>query len=154
MSFVIDRTVEINAPADFVWEVLTDLPRYGEWNPFVVECRSSLKPGEAIDMKVRLGGRLQAANEVMLAFEPKRHFAYRMKPVPPGALSSRRTHDLEPLGAERCRYVSHFELNGWLMPLVRALMGRHLNAGFAGMTDGVRQRAEQLWAARPPQTPR
>jgi hypothetical protein len=148
MSFIIDKTVEINAPADVVWEVLTDLPRYDEWNPFVVECRSVLRPGEAINMKVRLGTKLQKANEVVLAFEPKKHFAYRMKPVPPGALSSFRSHDLEPLGGERSRYRSYFELKGWMMPLVRALMGRHLEAGFAGMTDGIRQRAEQLWSQR------
>ncbi|HXG27318.1 MAG TPA: SRPBCC domain-containing protein [Nevskiales bacterium] len=148
MRFVINKTVDIDAPADVVWEVLTDLPRYGEWNPFVLECQSSLKPGEAIDMKVRLGNRLQTANEVMLEFEPKRRFAYRMKPLPPGALASYRSHDLNPLDGKRCRYVSHFELCGWLMPLVRALMGRQLEAGFAGMTDGLKQRAEQVWAQR------
>lgn len=148
MAFIIDKTVEINAPADVVWEVLTDLPRYGEWNPFCIECVSTLKPGEAINMKVMLGSKLQAANEVMLEFVPKTRFAYRMKPVPPGALSSFRSHDLESLGANRSRYHSHFELKGWMMPLVRALMGRHLDAGFAGMTNGIQRRAEQLWAQR------
>lgn len=148
MSFVIDRMVEINAPAELVWEVLTDLPRYGEWNPFVLECQSSLKPGEPINMKVRLGTRLQKADEVMKEFVAGRRFAYNMKPVPPGALSSFRSHDLESLGDARSRYHSHFELHGWMMPLVRALMGRHLDNGFTGMTEGVKQRAEQLWAQR------
>ena len=150
MSFVIDRTVEINAPADTVWEVLTDLPRYREWNPFVVECESSLKPGEPINMKVKLGDKLQAANEVMLEFQPKNRFAYRMKPFPLGGLSSFRSHDLQSAGPNRTRYVSHFELRGWMMPLVRGLMGKHLQNGFAGMTEGVRERAEQLWAERKP----
>lgn len=148
MSFVIDKTVEINAPADTVWEVLTDLPRYREWNPFVIECESSLKPGEAINMKVKLGDKVQAANEVMLEFAPKRRFAYRMKPFPIGGLSSFRSHELQALGANRSRYVSHFELKGWMMPLVRALMGKHLEAGFAGMTEGIKARAEELWAQR------
>lgn len=148
MSFVIDRTVEINAPAQLVWEVITDLPRYGEWNPFVLECQSTLMPGEAINMKVKLGSKLQAANEVMLENVAGKRLAYRMKPVPPGALSSFRSHDIESLGTDRTRYQSHFELLGWMMPLVRGLMGKHLEAGFAGMTDGIQQRAEQLWAQR------
>ncbi|WP_280314638.1 SRPBCC family protein, partial [Nocardia abscessus] len=48
------RAVDIDAPADLVWQVITDFPRYGEWNPFVPECRSSLVPGEPIDMLVRV----------------------------------------------------------------------------------------------------
>jgi len=31
-----EATVEIAAPIDVVWRVMTDLPRYCEWNPFVV----------------------------------------------------------------------------------------------------------------------
>lgn len=148
MSFVIDRVVDIDAPADVVWEVITDLPRYGEWNPFVLECQSSLKPGEPIVMKVQIGSSTQKADEVIQDCRPKTHLSYHMKPVPPGALSSYRSHDIEPLGETRSRYCSHFELKGWLMFLVRGLMGSKLEAGFAGMTDGIKSRAEQVWAQR------
>jgi hypothetical protein len=148
VTFIIDKTVDINVPAEVVWEVLTDLLHYGEWNPFVEQCESSLKPDEPINMKVRIGSQLQTANEVIVDMQPKQFFSYRMKPVPPGALSSFRSHKIESLANERVRYHSHFELKGWLMPLVRALMGRKLEAGFTGMTDGVQRRAEQLWAQR------
>ena len=40
-------TVEIDAPASVVWAVLTDLPRYGEWNPFCVSADSTLEIGGA-----------------------------------------------------------------------------------------------------------
>lgn len=42
MPFVIDETLDVAAPPALVWRVVTDLPRYGEWNPFVVACRSTL----------------------------------------------------------------------------------------------------------------
>lgn len=146
--FVVDRKLDIAAPAEVVWEVITDVARYSEWNTFVIECQSTLKPGEAINMKVMLGGKLQKANEVVLKNVPGRHFSYRMKPFPMGALSSFRSHELESLGAARSRYASHFELKGWMMPLVRGLMGKHLETAFTDMTNGIKQRAEQLWAQR------
>ena len=54
MAFVIEETREIAAPAEVVWEVISDLSRYGEWNPFVSKCESTLQPGDAIDMTVHL----------------------------------------------------------------------------------------------------
>lgn len=153
MTFVIDKTVEINAPAELVWEVLTDVKRYGEWNPFVEQCETTLEPGGPINMKVRLGSKLQTANEILVDVQPGKRFSYRMKPVPPGALSSFRSHDIEFLDGNRSRYRSYFELKGWMMPLVRGLMGRHLQTGFAGMTEGVKRRSEQLWSQRQSKTP-
>lgn len=142
--FVIDSTVEINAPAETVWQVITDLPRYGEWNPFCLAASSSLQPGDTIEMTVQLTARPQQVIEVMREFVPGRRFAYSMKPAPMGALSSLRSHDVEPLGPGRARYRSYFQLKGWLMPLVRALLGRKLEHGFGGMTTAVARRSEQL----------
>lgn len=144
--FVIERQLEVEAPAAVVWQVLTDLPRYGEWNPFVPECRSSLQPGERIEMQVRLGQRLSRQVEWMTAFEEGRGFAYRMRPLPLSALASRREHLIETVDEGRCRYRSHFELRGWLMPIVRALMQSHLDKGFSAMTQGLKRRSESLWS--------
>lgn len=144
MPFVIDAAMEIDAPAELVWQVITDFPRYGEWNPFVTECRSSLIPGEPIDMVVRLGGRPRRQREWIRSHTPGHELSYSMRPVALGTLHSLRSHTLTPLGDHRTRYESHFELNGWLHPVVVALLGKHLKAGFAGMTAGIQQRAESL----------
>lgn len=148
MAFVIEETREIAAPAEVVWEVISDLSRYGEWNPFVSKCESTLQPGDAIDMTVHLMKKPQQQREWITEYREGRGFSYRMKPVPASALSSARWHDIAPLDEQRCRYVSHFELRGWLMPLVRSLLGRRLRAGFDGMTAGVAKRAEALWQQR------
>jgi uncharacterized protein YndB with AHSA1/START domain len=147
MKFVIDRSVTIQAPPEVVWEVLTDLPRYREWNPFCLECASTLQPGDEIHMKVNLTGKPQEVHEVMQELVPGRRFAYHMKPIPLGALASLRSHDVEPAPAGT-RYRSYFELRGWLRPLVLALYGARLEEGFAAMTAAVASRAEKLWAQR------
>lgn len=146
--FVIEKTVEIAAPAAVVWEVISDLRRYPEWNPFCVECRSTLRPGDPIDMQVKLLAKPQFQREWMLEYVEGKRFAYRMKPVPGGALSSFRSHDVEPMGSDRTRYRSYFHLKGWLRFVVLALFKSKLEAGFAGMTDGIKRRAEALHTQR------
>lgn len=142
--FTIDHDIAIQAPAAAVWAVISDFDRYPEWNPFVVSARSSLKPGEPIDMKVKLLGPVQRQVEIILDVREGEGFSYCMKPFPLGALSSRRSHRITEIDANSCRYESHFELRGWLMPLVRGLMRGALQRGFDGMSQGIRERAEAL----------
>jgi uncharacterized protein YndB with AHSA1/START domain len=147
MSFVIEKTLDIKAPPEVVWEVLTDFGKYGEWNPFVVECRSTLKPGEAMDMKVKLMAYPQRQVEWMVENVSGRRFSYQMKPFPLGALRSRRSHEIAAMPGGT-RYTSCFRLEGWMMPLVRALMGSRIETGMRGMWEGLQKRSEQLWAQR------
>ncbi|HEX4852590.1 SRPBCC domain-containing protein [Arenimonas sp.] len=142
--FTIDKTLEIEAPAATVWQVLTDFAAYGQWNPFVPECRCELKPGGAIEMQVQLMAKPQFQREFVREVQPGQGFSYSMKPAPLGLLSSFRSHRIEPLGPTRCRYTSHFELRGPMRHLVLALFRGALEKGFAGMSAGVKQRAESL----------
>lgn len=145
----IAETLDVAAPADTVWRVLTDFPRYPEWNPFVVACRSSLDPGTSITMRVRvLPFVAQPQRETVFEHVPGRSFRYGVPPLPLGALASDRSHGVEAVGEDRSHYVSRFELRGWLAPVVEALFGRRLEQGFAAMSAAVKARAEALHAGR------
>lgn len=140
-----DNVIEVDAPAEVVWSVLTDMDEYGEWNPFISRCRSTLEVGAPIDMVVRqLTPRPIRMREYIRSHTPGREFSYAMKPIPLGALRSLRSHTVIPLDAGRTRYESHFELAGRLSPLVGLLFGRGFRRGFPGMTTGVARRAEHL----------
>lgn len=146
---VIEHTFEVAAPAETVWDVVTDLDRYPEWNPFVVACRSTLAPGAPIVMRVRvLPFVAQPQRETIFEHVPGRRLSYGLAPLPLGMLASSRSHEVTPLGPERARYASHFELRGWLAPLVQGLLGRRLAAGFTAMSGALAARAEALHAGR------
>jgi hypothetical protein len=145
MSLRIDHEHAVSAPAEVVWRVLTDLPRYGEWNPFVVEAASSLVVGEPIDMKVRVVSFMtQSQRETISHNDPGRSYCYGLPPTRIGALHSERCHVITPTGPESCTYASRFELAGWLSPLVSGLLGRSLRRGFTEMSAAVKRRAEAL----------
>jgi hypothetical protein len=145
MALVIEHAFDVAAPADRVWEVVCDLPRYPEWNPFVVRCASTLAVGDPIEMRVKLfSAWAQSQRERIFEHEPGRRLCYGLAPGRLGALASRRSHEVDPIGAARSRYVSHFELSGWLAPLVGRLLGPRLAAGFADMSEAIATRAEAL----------
>jgi hypothetical protein len=149
MPFVIEEELEINAPTDVVWEVITDLPRYGEWNPFVVSCRSTLAVGDPIDMRVKIFSWFaQPQRETIQDHFPGQRLCYGLDGGRLRAVISRRCHELESLDSGRTRYRSRFALSGWMGPVTRVLLGALLRRGFHSMTAGIRNRAEQLWRDR------
>ena len=145
MALVIEHALDVAAPASRVWQVVCDLARYPEWNPFVVKCDSTLAVGDPIAMRVRLfSAWAQPQREQIFEHEPGRRLCYGLAPGRLGALASRRWHDVTPSGASNSRYVSRFELSGWLAPVVAGLLGRRLAAGFAAMSAAIAARAEAL----------
>jgi hypothetical protein len=145
MAIVIEHDLPVDAPPERVWEVVTDLAHYPEWNPFVVACASTLEVGDPISMRVRLFGCFaQPQREWILEHERGRRLAYGLPRSRLGALVSRRSHEVFAESPTRARYVSHFELGGWLAPLVALLLGRRLRAGFTAMSTAIAARAESL----------
>jgi uncharacterized protein YndB with AHSA1/START domain len=134
---------EIEAPKDVVWSVIADFAAYAEWNPFVVACSSELRVGAPMAMTVRLGDRQREQVEFVSRFVEGELFEYRMKPVGP-LLHSYRQHEVASQADGRTLYRSTFELNGWLAPLVGAILSGPLHDGFKGMTDSLVSRSEQL----------
>jgi hypothetical protein len=95
-------------------------------------------------MTVHLTAKPQKVEEVINTVHPGEGFSYSMKPAPMGLLRSRRAHRIEPLADGRCRYVSEFALTGPMALVLKPLLGKRLEAGFAAMTQGLKRRAEAL----------
>jgi hypothetical protein len=142
--------VEIDAPASLVWEVLLDLPRYGEWNSFNPRIESTLRLGDPVDMDAVVPGMGPPIRvvEYLLALEPERRLAWEMRPMPGNQDAGRREQHLEPLGPERCAY-HHTDL--FLGPNADAIAREHgawVKAGFDRMALDLKARAEAVWSAR------
>jgi hypothetical protein len=145
MPFILRDTLVIEAPVALVWDVIADLPRYPEWNPFVVGARSSLIVGDPISMRVQLFPFfVQSQRETILECLPEQLLGYGVTGTPTNAIRSLRRHELRADGPDRTAYCSHFELDGWLAPVTRTLLGRLLRSGFGAATQALEQRAEHL----------
>jgi hypothetical protein len=52
MGRVLDSHIDINAPAQRVWEVLADFSGWGEWNPFIPSIEGELELGARLHLTV------------------------------------------------------------------------------------------------------
>jgi hypothetical protein len=145
MALVLRHSLTIEAPIAGVWEVIADLPRYPEWNPFVVAARSSLAAGAPIAMRVRLfPGFVQPQRETVFECLPGQRLSYGVAGTPWNALRSLRRHEIRPDGTACTDYCSHFELDGWLAPVTQRLLARRLERGFEAAALALKERAEIL----------
>ena len=77
----LQESVEIAAPPERVWSLVTDLPRMASWSPQVVRTfvRRPVQLGTRAVNLNRRGPLLWPTRSKVVAFEPHREFAFRIK---------------------------------------------------------------------------
>ena len=49
--------IEIHAPTDRVWRILTDLKQFAAWNPLITQAEGDIKEGARLRVHMKLPGR-------------------------------------------------------------------------------------------------
>jgi hypothetical protein len=136
-------TFAVDAPAARVWEALTALDRYPEWNPQIPRIRGGLRPGERIDLQLALPGR------------PPMDLTATVEEARPGALLTWRGHlvarwlfegyrrfEIEPVAPGRVRVTHVEDVHGALASLFGLALGRRVQASHDALNAALKARAE------------
>ena len=137
--------IQINAPIDFVWEVLTDVEKYGEWNPFTPQARTDFKIGSPTRLLVRMGPMKVRITERICAFEKPHLISWSKKFGTSWLLFAVRGQHLEPMSDTSCSYHNVDLLSGVLSPIVSLLFGSYMRRGFSDVGVALKLRAETLY---------
>ncbi len=149
-AVTVSDTVDIAAPASVVWQVLCDLPRYSEWNPFCVRAVSTLAMGAAVDMMLvnyAVPGSLVPNCEYVCAFEPERLLSWEMRYSDAWPYAARRDQIIEPTGPYGCRYHSTDAFLGRNGIHVFRFAGPWVKRAFDDSARALKARAEAIHAA-------
>ena len=148
-DFVVEtRPLTIDAPAETVWDILTDAPRYGEWNPFTTRIATDFKTGSPVHAHVLLGRLPVNVTEHTDVAEPPTRLTWSSVYGSRSLLTASKTQIVNSLGPDRCTYHTTDVMAGLLAPIVRALFAREILRGFEETADAPRGRAETLHAHR------
>lgn len=148
-AVTVSETVDIAAPASVVWQVLCDMPRYAEWNPFCVRAVSTLEMGAAVEMTLvnyAAPGTLVPNLEYICAFEPDRLISWEMRHSEAWPYPARRDQVIEATGAESCRYYSTDAFLGANGIHVFRFAGPWIKRAFDDSAHALKARAEALHA--------
>jgi hypothetical protein len=134
---------EMEGSPELVWYVLTDLPRYPVWNPFLYPVEGELRPGRTLEVTVHSGTLLATYQATVLKVERDRLLSWSGQAVSPGVFTTIFSFSIEPAGRGRVRLVSRETRQG-LAPIVEWLFGPSIQTGLNAMTLSARNRVELL----------
>ncbi len=135
--------VEIDAPIQRVWDVLTDFSSYQQWNPFIANVEGKLAEGEKLRLTLTLpDGSEHQVRSTVTRVDPARELRWVGQLLVPGLLQGEHFFELEALDAGRTRLKHSENFRG---VLVRVLTRTLTQAGraFVGMNHALKIRAEK-----------
>jgi len=134
--------IEINAPTERVWQVVSDFARYPEWNPFIVRAAGIARVGERLDVTIVAPGMKPASfRPRVLDFAPGRLIRWKGEFKLPGLFDGRHALIVEPLDGGRSRFTTHEDVSGILLPFLGKVMTAS-QQGFELMARALKERAE------------
>jgi hypothetical protein len=144
--------VDIDASPERVWQVLTDLPAYAEWNPFITEAHGAFVVGDRLSVSVPpvnalVQSKLRPTVREVAPCRRLRLWSRLDRLAIPGLFDVELTmtiadHD----GGVRLWQQDRF--GGLLAPLLIRALNRHRLAAFTAMNAALKRRAEEGPAPR------
>lgn len=142
LTHSIDAEIIIEAPPERVWGVLTDLPRYREWNPFIEEAAGEAAPGRRLRLRMRPpGGRATTFKPTVQAADGH-EFRWLGHLLVKGLFDGEHRFTLEPTNEGGTRVVQGERFSGALVPLLRRSLDDGTLAGFRAMNEALKRRVE------------
>jgi hypothetical protein len=137
----ISATVDIAAPPDQVWGVLTDLDRYPEWNPFIQSASGRLAEGATLTLGlVPAQGRAMTFRPRVLAVQPGVLLRWLGRLIVPGLFDGTHQFALEDMGGDT-RLTQSETFTGVLVPFTGTTISR-TEGDFRALNQALKQRAE------------
>ena len=143
MARELQSDIEINAPAERVWGVLTDFESFPQWNPFITLLKGEAKVGSRLEVRIAPpGGRAMTFKPTVQTVEPNREFRWLGRVGVPGLFDGEHIFEITPIGDGKVRLVQRERFTGVLAPLLLRMVGDGTRQGFDAMNRALKERAE------------
>ena len=139
----IRSAIEIRAPLDAVWRMLTDFDAYPTWNPHIRRVLGRPRLGGRIAIHTRPpDSHTVVMRPVILNWNPPRELRWRATFVSRRLFSGEHGFRLEEIGPNRVRFAQDETFSGLLVPLYARLRLAATRRGFEQMNQALRERVE------------
>ncbi len=137
----LDAAIDIAAPSERVWELISDLAGYARWNPFIVRASGELVVGGRLHITIAAPGhRPVSFRPRVVEFERGHSVTWLGRTLLPGLFDGH--HTLSVVATEGgARFRTSEDVSGILVPLLGGIM-RDSQRGFEAMAAAVKARAE------------
>jgi hypothetical protein len=143
MSKHLVSQIDIAADPERVWQVLTDLTGYEQWNPFIVQADGTAEPGSRLRLRMQpVDGKATTQRPTVLEARRAERLRWLGRVGVPGLFDADHTFLLEPRdGGTRLRQNEEFR--GVLVPFLSRTLDRGTLPAFHAMNRALKRRAEE-----------
>lgn len=132
---------DIDAPPAAVWRVLTDLPRFSKWNPFIREASGSPEVGGTIHVRVRPSLRIPLAFRAKVTARDEHELRWEGHVLARWLAAGDHIFEITPLPGGRSRFVQIERFTGLLPRLAKRLLAVEAKRGFDAMNAALAKEA-------------
>jgi hypothetical protein len=147
MRYKLEHRLGIKAPAHVVWEIVSDLSTWHEWNPLYTQAKGVVGFGELLTLTLALPGQKpRVIRPRVLDWAPDEAIHWKLSMLM-GLVDTTRYLEIEKMSDTGCIFSNGEIFDGPLGPMVAKRMKRAIREGFAAMGEALRDRAEARWRA-------
>lgn len=137
----IQTSIEIAAEPEQVWQALTDLDSYPEWNPFIIEGSGELRQGEKLKLRMKPpGGKAMTFKPEVLVVDSGSELRWVGHLLFHGLFDGEHWFTLHPDGAGTKLTQGEY-FSGLLPPLMGGML-KKTEQGFRDMNVALKERVE------------
>ena len=143
--FRIEHRLGVAAPASVVWQVVSALEQWTEWNPLYVKAEGALRIGTQLSLTQQLRDRTPSIIQpTIVDWVPDAQILWRLSQNG-GLIQRLRYFEIDKLSDEGCIFSNGEDWSGLLAGYVPVELRKALRAGYDAMGEAVRDRAMALW---------
>jgi hypothetical protein len=138
----IKTEIDIEAPAETVWAILSDTDSFPKWNPFITRLDGDLRVGAHLATTIQPpGGRAMTFRPMVKSFVPGRELSWLGHLWVPGLFDGRHRFTIENIDTGKVRFRQEEDFAGILVPFMGSAL-RKTRHGFEAMNQALKERAE------------
>jgi len=149
MQRAVEYRTGVQAPAEIVWEVISDFASWKDWNPVHPRMEGEMRIGTTLrfDLVLAETASAVAVEAVVQDWVPYEQLHWRTKRLN-GFVTAIRYLEIEKMSDSGSTFSNGELFMGPLVRFVPRDERRRLKAAFTRMGEAVRARAEALWSER------
>jgi len=147
MPVTLEHRIGIQAPAEHIWAIVSDITAWPTWAPLYTRIDGILRIGANWTLDVALEGlKPRTIKGEVLDWVPNEQIHVRFKAMR-GLISNTRFLEIEALSEANCIFANGEVFGGVLGARAARAVRGPVRKGFAQMNEALKARAEASWQA-------
>ncbi len=109
--------IVIEASAEEVWNVLTDLDAYSKWNPLLYRAEGKVAVGKTVKIPAKTASSDRDFSCLVTKVEPNKEFSWKFHVILPFLFRGEHIFRIEPIADHSVRFIDREIFNGLLFPM-------------------------------------